>query len=68
MSTITKTNFGQISFRAIVTSVGFEWLGHGKHASRCDITDGEDEDLWEMIWSTRSAYAWQKKWHGMSKN
>ncbi len=41
MSTIPKTSFGQISFRAIVGSVGSQCMGHGKHASRCNIIDGE---------------------------
>ncbi len=41
MSTILKTRFGQISFRAIVESVGPQCLGCGQCASRCSITDGE---------------------------
>jgi hypothetical protein len=46
MSTITKTNFGQIKFKAIVANVGFQCLGHGKCASKCNITDGEG---WRFI-------------------
>jgi len=41
MSTIPKTSFGQISFKAIATSVESQCLGRGKYASRCNITDGE---------------------------
>jgi hypothetical protein len=41
MFTITKTNFGQINFRAIVAGVGSLCIGHGKHALKCNITDGE---------------------------
>jgi hypothetical protein len=39
MSTIPKTNFGQISFRATIASVGFACLGSGKCVSRCNIMD-----------------------------
>jgi hypothetical protein len=41
MSTITKTNFGQISFKVIVAGVGSQCMGCGKHASRCNIMDGK---------------------------
>jgi hypothetical protein len=40
MSTIIKTNFGQINFKTIVVGI-VQWLGRGKRASRCNITDGE---------------------------
>jgi hypothetical protein len=55
--TVPKTNFGQISFRAIVEGVGLQCLGCGQCALRCSITDGEDEDLQGMIRSTRYVYA-----------
>jgi hypothetical protein len=58
MSTISKTSFGQISFKTIVAGVGFQCLGCGKRASRCNITDG---DLQKMIRSTRCVYAQQLK-------
>jgi hypothetical protein len=41
MSTITKTNFGQISFITTIEGVRFKYLGHGKCASKCNITDEE---------------------------
>jgi hypothetical protein len=41
MSTIIKTNFGQINFKTIVASVGFLCMGHGKCALNCNIIDGE---------------------------
>ncbi len=40
-STIPKTSFGQISFRAIVEGVKPQCLGRGQCASRCNITNGE---------------------------
>ncbi len=40
-STIPITSFGQISFRTIVACVGSQCLGHGKCASKCNITNGE---------------------------
>jgi hypothetical protein len=61
MSTINKTNFGQINLSAIIASVGSEWLGHGKRASRCNNMDGERWDLQEMIQSTHFTYAWRLK-------
>jgi hypothetical protein len=39
MFTITKINFGQISFKAIVAGVESQCMGCGKHASRCNIMD-----------------------------
>jgi len=41
MSTIPKTNFGQISFKVIVAGVGFNYLGRGKCGSKCNIMNGE---------------------------
>jgi ferredoxin len=41
VSTIPKTSFGQINFRAIVEGVGPQCLGCGQCALRCNITDGE---------------------------
>jgi hypothetical protein len=41
MSTIPKTNFGQINFKTIVKGVGPQCLGRGQCASICNITDGE---------------------------
>jgi len=41
MSTIPKTNVGQINFRGTVASVESRCLGHGKRASKCNILDGE---------------------------
>jgi len=38
---IPKIRFGQISFRAIVESVGPQCLGCGQCVSKCSITDGE---------------------------
>jgi len=41
MSTIPKTNIGQISFKVIVADVGSQCMGCGKRASKCNITDGK---------------------------
>jgi hypothetical protein len=41
MSTITETNFGQVNLIATIKGVGFKCMGHGKHALKCCITDGE---------------------------
>jgi len=41
MSTIPKTTFGQINFRATTTSVGFDYMGHGKCGLRCNIMNGK---------------------------
>ncbi len=41
MSTIPKTIFGQISFKAIIAVVGPQCLGHGQCGSKCNITNGE---------------------------
>jgi hypothetical protein len=41
MSTIPKTSISQISFKAIVASVGFQCMGCEKRASKCNITDAE---------------------------
>ncbi len=41
VSTTPKTNFGQISFRAIVEGVGPQCLGCGQCGSKCNIKDGE---------------------------
>jgi hypothetical protein len=46
MSTIPKTIFGQINFRTTVAGVGFQYLGRGKHASICNITNGKG---WRFI-------------------
>jgi len=41
MSTITKTNFGQVNLIATIKGVGSKCLGHGKRALKCCITYGE---------------------------
>jgi hypothetical protein len=41
ISTITKTNFGQVNFTTTIENVVFKCLGCGKHASRCSITNGK---------------------------
>jgi hypothetical protein len=46
MSTITKTNFGQISFKETIVGARSQCLGRGKHASKCNITNGEG---WRFI-------------------
>jgi hypothetical protein len=43
MSTITKTNFRHVSFIVIIEGVGFSCLGHGEHAPKCNITNGEGQ-------------------------
>ncbi len=41
MSTIPKTNFCQINFKASVTGVRFDFLGRGKCGLICNIMNGE---------------------------
>jgi hypothetical protein len=57
MSTIIKTNFGQIGFKETIIGARSECLGRGKHASKCNIKMEKDEDLQEMIQFTHSTYA-----------
>jgi len=41
MSTIPKTSFNQISFRATIANVGSDCMKRGKCGSRCNIMNGE---------------------------
>jgi hypothetical protein len=61
MSTITKTNFGQVIFITIIISVGSKCLGCGNMPR--DVTSQMEKDkyLQEMIRSTYFAYAWKLK-------
>ncbi len=65
MSTIPKTNLGQINFRTTIVGVGSECLRRGKCASICTSRMEKDEDLQEMIPSTHCVYARRLKmaWH-----
>jgi len=49
MFTITKTNFGQISFKATIVDVKSLCLGHGKYALNYSIMERKDENLQKMI-------------------
>jgi hypothetical protein len=61
MSTITKTNFGQISFITTIEGVRFKYLGHGKCASKCNITDEEGLRFSKVDMITCSTYAQKLK-------
>jgi hypothetical protein len=61
MSTITKTNFGQINFKSIVASVGFYAWGVGNVPQNVTSRMENDENLQEMIRSTCSTYAQRLK-------
>jgi hypothetical protein len=49
MSTITETNFGQISFKATITNVGFNAWGMGNMPRDATSWMEKDEDLQKMI-------------------
>jgi hypothetical protein len=57
MSTITQTNFGQISFKTNVAGVGFNVRGMGNVPRNATSRMEKDENLQEMIRSTRFTYA-----------